>query len=60
MCYLIQSALQELKSDPVFTQPERIQYSKCLLRALLPYIRRLSEEQMKELVMEGKIQGRII
>lgn len=43
--------------DPKFTEAEKDQHSKHLLRALLPYIQNLHEGQMKELVMEAKIQG---
>ncbi|KAH9707281.1 lysine-specific demethylase jmj25 [Citrus sinensis] len=50
-------ALKELKAGPKFTKAEKVQHSKRLLQALLPYIQSLHERQMKELVMEAKIQG---
>lgn len=53
----MQNTLKKLMSDPKFTKAEKVQHSKHLLRALLPYIQSLREGQMKELVMEAKIRG---
>lgn len=54
---VITNALKKLMSDPKFTKAVKVQHSKHLLRALLPCIQSLREGQMKELVMEAKIQG---
>ncbi|KDO52716.1 hypothetical protein CISIN_1g044111mg [Citrus sinensis] len=53
-------ALKELKAGPKFTKAEKVQHSKRLLQALLPYIQSLHERQMKELVMEAKIQDILV
>ncbi|XP_021276047.1 lysine-specific demethylase JMJ25-like isoform X2 [Herrania umbratica] len=40
-----------------FSDDEKVQHSRYLLQALLPYIKQFSQEQMKEKVIESKIQG---
>ncbi|XWS39594.1 hypothetical protein CRYUN_Cryun18bG0068500 [Craigia yunnanensis] len=40
-----------------FSDDEKVQHSRYLLQKLLPYIKQFSVEQMKEVVIEAKIQG---
>ncbi|KAH1031112.1 hypothetical protein J1N35_043286 [Gossypium stocksii] len=40
-----------------FTGDEQVQHSKYLLQCLLPHIEQFSQEQIKEKVIEAKIQG---
>ncbi|XVF67009.1 hypothetical protein PTKIN_Ptkin10aG0086000 [Pterospermum kingtungense] len=41
----------------IFSDDEKVQHSRYLLQMLLPYIKQFSLEQMKEVVIEAKIQG---
>ncbi|GMJ04032.1 hypothetical protein HRI_004072400, partial [Hibiscus trionum] len=43
--------------DLEFNEGEKIQHSKYLLQTLLPHIKEFSQKQMKEVVIEAKIQG---
>ena len=43
-----------------FSDDEKVQHSRYLLETLLPYIKQFSQEQMKEVVIEAKIQGMYI
>ncbi|OMO60073.1 Transcription factor, K-box [Corchorus capsularis] len=40
-----------------FSDDERVCHSRYLLQALLPYVKQFSQEQLKEKVIEAKIQG---
>ncbi|XP_022726110.1 lysine-specific demethylase JMJ25-like [Durio zibethinus] len=40
-----------------FSDDEKVQHSRYLLQTLLPYIKQFSQEQMKEVAIEAKIQG---
>ena len=40
-----------------FSDDEKVQHSGYLLLTLLPYIKQFSQEQMKGVVVEAKIQG---
>ncbi|KAK8519035.1 hypothetical protein V6N13_017716 [Hibiscus sabdariffa] len=40
-----------------FSDDEKVRHARYLLQLLLPYMKRFSEEQIKEKVIEGKING---
>lgn len=40
-----------------FGEPEKLEHLKYLVQLVLPFLRRLNDEQMKELELEAKIQG---
>lgn len=57
-CLRMDVEIKNLKnSDLNFSEEEKAQYSKYLLRALLPYLKQLNEQQMTEKKMEAMIQG---
>ena len=54
-CYLLQE-LKNLKLE--VSKEEELQYSKFFLRALLPFLKQLDEEQMMEREIEAKSKGK--
>ncbi|KAL6550254.1 hypothetical protein OROMI_020742 [Orobanche minor] len=45
------------KADANITDDERVQYSKYIIKVLLPFIEKINTEQMMEREVEAKIQG---
>lgn len=45
------------RSKLKFTDNEKLQHSKYILQALIPFLRQFSEEQIQETEMEANIQG---
>lgn len=43
--------------DLKFTGEEKVQYSKYIIRMLLPFLKQFNEEQMREKQIEANIQG---
>ncbi|XP_007022641.2 PREDICTED: lysine-specific demethylase JMJ25 isoform X2 [Theobroma cacao] len=58
-CLRMDGPVNKLKEalEMKFSGDEKLRHSKYLLRALLPHVKKFSEQQMMEKVMEARIQG---
>ncbi|KAM7518021.1 hypothetical protein LguiB_016983 [Lonicera macranthoides] len=57
-CLRLDVPLKDLKRlNLEFSNEEKVKYSKYILHKLLPFLKRLNEEQMAEKEVEAKIQG---
>ncbi|GFP84407.1 lysine-specific demethylase jmj25 [Phtheirospermum japonicum] len=50
-------SLIKRKSDAKISDNEKVQYSKYIIKVLLPFLEKIGTEQMMELELEAKIQG---